>query len=379
MSMPIRFRTVAIENTHRPHSRTDVVSVRNAPVFLRHFGHLVESVEWRLVGNQKRADKLFRRLAKYCGRTLKRLNIRRYSPNFNRRNQFPALEQLKLYNAEPSNFRLKSPLKHLEIHSYGIDLPLDPPQPWFVRHFPHLESVCLNSDETTNESVTGFLTLNPQLRVLEANSGYLTPMVFESIAHYARDIERVKVTSFEFDAFVRSDDLHNQLVHLSALRKLAHFGMSGRLSLNKLFKMFAENDVPIQSLEVDMSATDGSSPFPTVKTLNSLRCICRSNMDEDCLVNLVKSQTALQKLEIVNKFAKITPQTIEKILKCGKNLTHFELSFCDNDFDLATYNRILALARDRVKVQIIVSNRKEINVPTDILAANGKWLRMKFD
>lgn len=377
ISLKFRFRSVAIERTHHRYSRTDVISARNAPVFLNHFGHLVESIEWQIVGRQQ--DELFTLLTKYCGETLKKLKVSNYNPHLNRRNQFAALEQLILYNAEPIDFclDLDSPLKHLEIHNYqlseGVDL-----EPWFVRDFPHLESVRLNSTIVTDESLDEFLSLNPQLRALEVDSEHITPMIFQSIGDYSKNLERLQIKSFEFHEY-DSSELHEELSQLSDLRKLSEFGMSGRLSLDLLLKMFAKDETPIQSLEVDLAATDSASSLPSIKTLRNLRCICRSNIDENYLVKLVQSQTALETLQINNIRTAITIETIEKILKVGKNLKNFELSFYNFDVDLHSYNRILMLARDRVEVRLIVSNRREVDVPNDVLKVNRKWLRIMFD
>lgn len=379
-SLKFRFRSVAIENTHHPYSKADVVSADNTPTFLRNFGHLVESVEWRFVGNQKRQDEMLKLLVKCCGKTLKRLQITNNNPDFNERSQLPALETLILYNAQPINFCLDSPLKYLEIQTFqhvggGVDLTNQ--RPWFVRGFPHLETVRFNTSEITDATLTQFLSFNRQLRALEVDSEYLTPMIFESIGLYSRNIERLQIKSVEFDEF-DSSKLHEELLHLSALRKLSEFHISGRVSLEILFKIFAENNVPIRSLEVDVAAAVNDSSLPTIKTLNHLQCICRSDIDEHYLVNLAKSQPALQTLQVMNIGSSVSIEAIEKILKSGRNLTNFALSFCGGYFELENYNRILMLARNRVEVRIIVSKRRQVNVPTDILRTNRRWLRIMF-
>ena len=106
MLLKFMFRSVTIESTRHPHSRKDVVSARTAPLLFKNFGHLIESVEWQLAGNDEREAELFELLAETCGETLKKLKITEYNPNFNNRNQFLVLEDLILYEAEPKHFRL---------------------------------------------------------------------------------------------------------------------------------------------------------------------------------------------------------------------------------------------------------------------------------
>ncbi|XP_037024148.1 uncharacterized protein LOC119066035 [Bradysia coprophila] len=379
MSLKFRFRSVAIENTHHAYSRKDVVSAHNAPALLRHFGQLAESVELRLVGNQQRGDEIFELLEKFCGKTLRKLTIANYNPNFNIESQFPALEHLTLYNAEPINFWLDSPLKHLAIQNFSEIVEEEYNfQPWFVRNYPHLESVYLNTTEICYDTLTVFLAFNQQLPELDVHSEYLTPMIFQSIGLYSRNIQRLKMKCSEFQEY-DSSYLHEELLNLSGLRKLTDFGVSGRLSLELLFKMFAENNTPIRSLEVDIAATDGKASIPTIRTLNKLQCICRADVDENSLINLAKSQPALQILQVTHMGSHTTIKAIEKILNYGRNLTDFEVSFCSSYIDMESYNRILLLAKNRVKVRITVPKRSQVNVPADILKVNRNWVRIMFD
>lgn len=355
------------------------MSAHTAPVLLKIFGTLIESVE--IIGNRKREDEMFNLVAKFCGKTLKRLKITNYNPNLNKQKQFPALEELILYNAEPIHFCLDSPLKYLEIQNYRQfeEIDLEDKEPWFVRNFPHLETVRFNSGEITDATLTEFLSFNQQLRALKVHSQNLTPMVFESIGFYSRNIAQLEIESILFHEF-ESSELHEELLYLNSLRKLSEFRLSGRLSMEAVFKMFVENNAPIRTLQVDIAATNNVSCFPTIETLTNLNCICRSDVNENCLIDLVKSQTALQTLQVFSMCcSNITTKTIEKMLKFGKNLINFEISFHGSDFDLESYNRILILARNRVKVRIIVSRRTKVNVPGDVLKINREWLSIVHD
>ena len=92
----------------------------------------------------------------------------------------------------------------------------------------------------------------------------------------------------------------------------------------------------------------------------------------------MKSQPALQTLQITNIGSNMTVGSIEKILKFGKNLTDFELSDSCFYFDVESYNRIVLLARNRVRVRIVVFRRSQVVVPADVLTMNREWLSIMF-
>lgn len=375
-SLNFRFRSVAVEDTRHCYSDRNVITADDAPQFFHNFGHLVQSVDWLLVENQERADELFSILEQHCGATLKTLKIEHCSPKFNRNNQFTALERLIVHHAEPLELGLDSPIKYLEILTFGQ---IEEDQ-WFHREFPHLESVRFNSTEITDDTLSEFLQLNQQLSSVEImNSEYITPLILEDIGYYLTDLERLEISSREFQE-CETNELHKQLLHLTTLQKLSELRISGRVSLDILLKMFAENNVPLRSLEVELAPTkDTVTSFHTIQTLKKVECTCLSDVHVNTLINLVKSQTALQTLQILNMGAKITIGAIEKILECGRNLTYFELTFCGSDFSMGSYNRILSLARNRVKVEIVVSQGTQVDVPLDILRMNRDWLSIMFD
>lgn len=376
MSLKFTFGRVVIERRNGLYSAKHVISYSNIEAFLRRFGHLIESVTWQPTVDE---EKLFQLIARYCGKTIKKLHIQNYNPYFNERNQFPVLEELTLCNAEPKTFPLDSPLKYLEIENsrdvddsdmeYGE-------QSWFIREFPYLEIVRLNS--VTDDTLAEFLSLNQQLRRLEVYADSLTPLIFESIGHYSKNIESLQIYSSKFDEY-ESSDFHEELHHLCTLRKLSEFCVSGRVSTEMLFEMFDKNNIPIRNLGIDIAPTDERYSYPTIETLNHLKCICRSDIHANALINLIKSQKTLQYLQVFNMGAHITVRTIEKILEFGKCLTDFELYFCQLSFDLKSYNRILNLAKNCVKVRIVVTKRSKIDVPTDLLKMNRKSLTIMYD
>lgn len=168
--------------------------------------------------------------------------MRYYNPKFSKRNRFQALECLELFDVEPKNFRLDSPIKRLIIYKSSsfnqfsdaycnsfyrniestthdsIDtLTLEP---WFIRPFPHLERVKFGV-ELTDNLLTKFLSLNQTLRDLEIYpSKHLSPMILESIASYCQNLEVLGI-----EIFLDSTPNTINIMHLNGLRKLRYFGL----------------------------------------------------------------------------------------------------------------------------------------------------------
>lgn len=346
--LKFKVRSVTIQETYcQSYSERDVVSERTARLLLNTFGEFIQSIDWRLKGSNRKHE-LFNLLAKSCGKTLKELKINYFNPSFSNENQFLALEQLIFYNAEPRPFCFDSPIKYLEYQDFRLDEPELEEQPWFVREFPHLESVRFNTTKITDETLIEFLSFNRQLRALQVESAHLTPLVFEGIAFHASNMERLEIKSHIFYEY----ELDFVLFHLGELRNLSELRMSGRVPLELLLKMFAKNDAPIRSIKLDIAATDGSTSLPTINTLTKIQCMCRTDVDQSVLVSLAKSQPALQILQILFMDSQVTVSVVENILRFGKSLTNVDIFHCLPAFDLNKYNRIFKLAGNRVKVRI---------------------------
>lgn len=138
--------------------------------------------------------------------------------------------------------------------------------------------------------------------------------------------------------------------------------------------MFVENNIPINTLYINATNADTTQNIPTLKTLKHLdiRESLFHNISDDCVYNLIESQTALEYISIKNADTETT-QRIIKTLEFGfkKNISKFRFHLYE--IDLETYNTILNLAKNCIKVEI---KSGKIDIPKKVLDANEKWLHV---
>lgn len=372
-----RFESIAIEKC-LSESETmlaiPTISADRAPMVLQHFGHLIKTLEWKPHGNRERNDEIFKLILLYCGKTLQILYLSNYNPKFNKRNRFEALQHLILLDARPKNFRLDSPLQSLRIKLGSLTK-----QPWFIRPFPHLKMVHFDQiGELTDDMVSTFLQLNPQLRRIKTRDcDLLSPQILNSLSTLTENIEVINIESLTFRE--DSTSLSTVLRCLRGFRKLYDFWLWEPLSLALLMDMFAKNRVPIVSLSVSLIPTVKVPNFPTFDTLRHLHIRCPDGTSNDYLIKLICDQHRLETLSINHDDRTVPMQTIEKILDCAKYLREFRFHLYQFDVKLDNYYTILGLAKGRCKVEIWVSPDQSIHVPTHIMEANKNWLTFLVD
>lgn len=310
-----RFRSIAIGVKY-----CRSVSDHQVPILLTNFGHLIEELRFQPRGkrknhNVKQNDKIFKSIAKYCGKTLKKLEIENYNPTFNKKNLFQALEKLILKRAYPKTFHLYSPLKVLTIESISLK-----EQPRFLRPFPDLLQINFNDTKyLTDKMLTFFMSLCPRLESLRVNyRNRVSPMILENIAAHSQNWKSISIhTAYTED---NSESVVNQqLQHLRVFRKLWNFSLDHEISLETLMSIFAKNHIPIWQLSVRVLPTNITPHFPINNTLVHL-CLQppsfgNFSVSDDFLIKLIKSLTVLETLEILNfPDSATTTRTIEKII-----------------------------------------------------------------
>lgn len=371
-----RFKHVNIINseTLAPNS----LPPKRARELLTTFGSSIESLSWTgCTSNHERNDYTFDLIAKHCGENLKELNLTWYHPDFDQV-EFKSLEKLDLYFASPLNFRQYSSLKILIIRQ----LKSLEHGPWFVREMPNLQEIVFDGvNDLTDEMIAKFLTLNPNLRCLKVKDcKNITSSIIENIRNCSPNIEKLDIF------FHRASDfsdvvVRKNILHLSFLRKLKSFNSDlGRyMSLETISNAFAENDIPIEDLSIGSlkPISEHDDAMLTLKTLKHLKIGSSVvTIFDDILIKAVKSQPALETINIeVNGWGKIAMSTIEQILTCGENLTQFSCEVKEMDIDKKSYESILKLAKNRVKIHIEVV-RGEVEVPANILETNREWLNV---
>lgn len=307
------------------------IRVNHAPMVLNIFGHLIESIEW---GPKEQSDyyddcndKVFNLIVKYCDKTLKELKLLRYNSTIGGEDLFQSLQTLEVNN-DLYDYRF-------EQHFYSGE------QPWFIRPFPNLLRVkFFEVHELTDDMLTQFLSLNPQLEGL-------------SVEHCGL------VTSISFFIALRCRSLRQLCVSRISYGYLKDFQLT-----KSMVPVF-----PINNTIVDLW----------------LRSKDRVEFPDEFLISLIKSLTALRTLSISNGCSVAyldtyvpsisTTRVVEKILECGRALTELRYSPIWPGFELDNYNRVLSLAKNRVKVNLIVDAL--FNIPENILTANEAWVKLE--
>lgn len=379
----IRFRDSAQASFPPKHKDVDInrrplnsnyQSTERVPALLINFGHLIQSIDWKPSSDRHLNNQLFEMMGKYCGKTLKTLIITLNIVNFNKRTKFEALTRFELYKASTKNFRLNSPLKILKIG------PLDSmkEQPWFIRTFPHLESVeFFNVKKLTDELLIQFISQNSQLKKLTVHGcKLLSPSILKLVGDLLPNLEDLHID--HCPTIYRSYTMHevnDNMMHMTKLRKLQSLKFDWPYQLEKLLNMFVENDISIESLSMAPTFPNSIENWPTLKTLKHLEL--DEGFSDEMLINLVRCQPSLETITLwfCSNEEILSWYGLKKLLEYGKHLHYIKIFTFNYDMDFETYTSILDLAMNRVKVYIETFGT--INVPNDILEKNRKWLDIR--
>lgn len=359
---PVRFKDLVIEDDDAllairgPSIEIPLSAAKN---YLKILGAQIQSLSWCC---QTNGNDVLNTIAEYCGKTL--LSLRSEYPHTNWTNILPhltALEKLDVEISNLTNFELHLPLKHLRL-VFGMRP--DPVNAWFIQNFPQLESFTLNfMKNLTNDMVIDFLNLNPQLRCLKIH--YCFKVGTDIFNDIGRRLPHLEEIGFESNSNITFDENIRQLRHLKKLKSLS---LAANVPVDEVMQLLVENQIPIEQLAID-GINDNLANAPAIEGLIKLS-VC-SLSDED-LLSVVNKHPNLQDLH-VTKTSAITIDGVKKALESGKNL--LVLTFFVNHFDVneESYKSVLALAKNRVRVLITI-NTGTVTVPSDIIAANFKWL-----
>lgn len=214
--------------------------VRSNPMalhnFLCIFGDLLQCVilwfDWDKRG--KEDDDFINLLAQCCGKTLKKLSIMEYHPNKNFALEFKALEILEL--------------NHFPI----INLCINADRCWFYQEIPQLSKIrFVFSEGLTNDIITGFMKLNPQLRALDVGLSVrdgVTTSILQDISDCSPNLQEL---SIRVDNYGASMPTYENFIHLRGLRKLTSLYINFSYNFEPfLCDLLAENNIPIVELRL---------------------------------------------------------------------------------------------------------------------------------
>lgn len=392
----------------------DRVPLKRAKIFLNIFGSMVEALSFKSTLNRKRDDDLFTAISIYCGKSLKKIRIFDYNPNFEH-THFEILEGILFQNSSPYNFKYYSQLNALQITKskswfkqtlsylqnsvmnnirYGSRLKIfikSKPKPvkdgmWYMRKMPKLETFYLTDDSSTMNvsSFVEFLALNPQLKSLVSKSDQLATPILLTIGNHSFNLVEFDIRNW--NGSYKLPKLTNQILNnLCALKNLTRFGMNLNciVSFEKLINKFAENEVPIRELLINFEFGRQTYIYysENLMTLKTLKHIYFTRISNDfpisiseMLINLATVQHSLQTLYIYSNQV-LSISDIKMILAVGKHISKLDFFIAELVVDLERYESVLNLVKNRVRV-IVKTYRKTKNIPDSILEANRDWLNI---
>lgn len=347
----------------------ETVTVDRSESFLSIFGYLITEVDFDRRADPAIDDHIQQMIARCCGRTMTSFKLASCDSvvNFNTQSPLQALQTLDIYCTNILNFEYHTQLRSLLVSGMRTNY-FD----WLIQPFPQLESVKFYIlHELQNNQAIDFLKLNPQLKCLVIEfCSQITPLLFENIATFAPNIEKLSI----WLSNNRSSGFNDRLLHISKLQKLKSLIILSYslCPLARLVNCLIENNVAIEEFGIfEKYPWTHELNIPELKLLKKL---CLSQMTDETLIKFVKKLPAL-KVMMATLSPNITVKGIKGALEHGKQLTVFLIDTKNIVLDLDDYNSILRLARGRVKVHINIEFGS-INVPSDLLEANCKWLKI---
>ncbi|XP_031637929.1 uncharacterized protein LOC116350314 [Contarinia nasturtii] len=357
--IPSQFKEISIRGGFFINS----IPTRLLTCFLQIFGGSVKSIRWHTTERNSDTENM-NILADHCGKSLLELTISDHNIDLDTRSDFEVLEKLEIETGLIKNFRIFPQLKVLKLKLVKV-LTFDS----IVQIIPKVEEIELvNINGFTDDMLIEFLTKNPQLRRFKVEG---CKRVSSSIL---RDISirvphLVSLHIMFFNPFFENDDL----LHIANLRQLKCLGIyCNRFSAKSLIELLVKNNVQLESLSINGY---GNSLAEAILNLNLLKHLDVGNVSEEIFIRFVEILSSLEEIRV--QCNDITPDGMETILKCGKHLTKLTIvSGCQMTVDLDIYNSILILAKDRVRVLLMIRT-DEITLKKT-LNYNRDWLNICY-
>lgn len=317
--------------------------------FLSHFGHMISNLSLCGSSDASIDKQKLETIVRYCGKTLKCIEIKKFNSIICiKRIEFTALQKLKTNQASIEHFEYLPQLRDLHISNSQH---LDNSQVLPIRNYPKLERLTVKNIETlTNIRLAKFLACNRQLTELNIkSSNKLTPSIFKYIAKYTPNIVTLSIISNRRDRVVTPHDIVMQLGTLNKLKCLMTTGFL-YVSLSELINTLAANDVPIEMLLLQSVpfVDQMSNNMQTLKQLKTIRI--HGFISDELISNFIRSQIALQKIQIFTFNSIITLHAIEQAFIYGKHLSQLSFTCFNKNPFCAMNQRELILNNRRVIV-----------------------------
>lgn len=345
--------------------------------FLSIFGHLITELDF----DDKFDENIAKMIANYCGRTLRTFKFgdkrsEHYSSiNFSTLSPLQALEELEIRHINILKFEYHSQLRRLSVEGiYGNrpNLKFD----WLIQTFPQLECLELRElHQLQYKQAMKFFRLNPQLKSLVIYyCKHIQPKVFRKMADFTPNLEKLVFSLTSHPSRAQKEPL----IHISKLRNLKSLAIiADSVPKIKLIDSLIENNVPIENLSFLIFYGAEASEL-SISRLKLLKKLFIRRVTDETLIDYVKSLPRLE--EIMCYAEKITLKGIETALQYGKYLSVLVVDMYLSEITINSddYESILNLAKSRCVKVTIYTKYGTIDVPTDLLEVNRKWLNVKI-
>lgn len=358
------------------------VSFDRTHSFLRIFGRFHESIylvsirdekyifDENYTVDQKPIVDVLNSIADFCGSTLTKLSTHTGYIDFNTRSQFKVLQKLSIATGLIYSLSSFPELKLLEVRSCKImnaDL--------FARAFPKLEKAVLCSvDGLTDDAFIRFQTHNPQLQHLWLTCLYpnvnITSAILQGIANRTTKLTEFTLICNKDESLM--NNLAADILHLSGLQRLRNLRIECKkasFSAKPLIDSFAENNVPIQNLQIHGAYPDFVENLPKLQHLKQINLL---NVPEDMVIECVRKLNGLQELFLKGK---ATFDGVRQILEFGPHLKNLVITAQKMTINNENYDKVFTLAEGKTMVSITCYGGS-IDVQPQVLRANYKWLHI---
>lgn len=324
---------------------SDGIPVEQLTNFLSIFGRSIKSIRWYTTDRSLDGE-IFKIIADSCGQTLLELMIIDHNINFVTQTQFEALEKLEIETSLISNFRVPSKLKVLKLKLVKI-LNFSS----IAQKMQKLQEVeFVNVNGFTDEMLVEFLNCNPQLKIFKLEgckriSSSVLRRIWKSLPNL------ISLHVMFFSQFFENADM----LHIAKLRELKCLGINcPKFPAKLLFDLLIVNEIPLEALTISGYVDDLAENILKLKLLKRLHV---GNVSKGILIAFVMELKNLEQIRI--ECNDINTIGIREALKYGRNLTMLTIVIgCQINIDLNTYNSILLLAKDRIRVMLMIRTGK---------------------
>lgn len=357
--LPSHFKMIYIRDGH---FFSNSVPVEQLERFLSIFGNSIKSIRWNST-DRELDNAIFNTISNSCSKNLLDLTITDHGIDFT--SQFNALEKLEIETSLINSFKFQPQLKILKLKLVKV-LHFDS----FKQSIQTLQEVeFVNVNGFTDETLVEFLKCNPQLKRLKLEGcKRISTSVLRNISEHVSKIVSLNVMFFS-SFFEKSD-----MLHISELRKLQLLGINcPKFSAKTLIELMIENEVPLEDLTISGYVDDLAESILKLKLLKKLNV---GNVCEEVFITFAKKLHFLEEIRI--ECNDISIRGLNEALKCGKNLTMLTIVIgCRIVIDLSTYNSILTLAKDRVRVLLMIRTLKHESKRTNF-SLNREWVNVCY-